>query len=378
MVETQASPSPSPKSPKPAARRSLLARFLFAWGRLIVRIYAFVVMLVILWAGYTSVAYLVKAVFAPPRTPSRFSGWAATLNARDLRSEETYGVTLPARRAPLGHYHAVNRWFEPDPHNNCTLSGCHSPLPHTERKEVRAFANFHVTFLACQMCHDKGISNKDRIVWVAKTTGETQEKPAILRLINELETDVDQISADPASRQAIVLGLLRQVTEIIREDPLLDYLRVQLESTSPGSPVWRQSVDQLKQELPNHLRGEYGAKLMTQEDALQSKRDSRKTADLARRFLAAEAKSPERGELYQEAHAGVLARPGACLDCHGEKEARLDYEALGYPRDRRTVLRGLPIAQMMEQIRAGQPFPYLPGVIEPLSTLPEGVTTQPR
>jgi len=381
MVETPTNPDPAPapdpKRPTAITPRRRISRVLTILGRLVVRAYAFVAMLVILWAGYAAVAYLIRSVFAPARTPSQFTGWAATLDARDLRSSEAAGVSVAAPRAPLGHYHGVDRWFEPDLHNNCTLSGCHWPLPHAERKEVRAFANFHVTFLACQMCHDKQSPDRTRIVWVGKTTGQPQGTPAILQLIKELEADAERPSTDPSSRHTAIVGLLRQVTSVIRKDPLLDYLLVQIETTSPGSPVWRQSVDQLEHELPNHLRGEYGAKLMTREDAGQSKRDSARMAGLARRFLAAGANSPQRLELHQEIHADVLARPGACQECHDERPARLDYDGLGYPRSRQTVLCGLPIAQMVQQIRAGQPF-YLPGFVEPGRTLQEGATTRPR
>jgi len=339
---------------KPAVRKT---------GRIIVRLYALAIMLIALWTGYAAIAFLVRAVFGPVRLPPGFLEGVGRLDAAALRTEHVPGVTGPAARAPYAHYHLVDRWFPLDPHNGCTPSGCHSPLPHTRSKEVRAFANFHATFMTCEMCHDRSVKGPTRAVWVNIATGREQEPPASLRLIRLLASEADRIRNAPADVHPTLAQLLRETVESSAGDPLLSFLLVEMTTSEPGSPAWRHAMEQLSAALPHHARGDYGAKLAPDVTRAPASGRAQAMAEAAARFRAAAPGSPERDTAYQAIHAPVLARPDACLTCHGDEPPRLDLEALGYTAERAAAMRGEPIARLVQQLREGRPF-YLPRATE--------------
>ncbi len=335
----------------------MASRVLKKTGRFIVRAYALAIMLLILWAGYTAIAFLFNAVFRPIHVSPEFLAWQGSLDAEALRQEHVAGVTGPAARAPLSHYHRVDRWFQPDPHDGCTASGCHSPLPHGRSKELRAFANLHATFMDCRMCHQSPGSSPMPTMWVSTRTGRAQGVPPILELAKRLEgarpeEDVKAFHADMTS-------LLQQSIDVMGGEPALSNLLLRLRTSEPNSPVWRRARDQLAVELPAHARGEYGAKIAPRADDAQRARAAAELAELTRRYRAAAGGSREREECLKEIHAGLLAKPRACLACHGGEPARLDFESLGYSVRRAADLRKTSIAKLMQDIQGGKPF-YLP------------------
>jgi hypothetical protein len=327
-------------------------------------VYALVILLVIIWTGYAAASYLLRSLFSPTHVPERFLEWRGHLEAEALRAPEVPGITEPAIRASLSHYHGVDRWFQYDPHNTCSSSGCHLPLPHNDRKELRAFANLHATFLDCEMCHDKRVDEGPvSAVWMSTASGERQGPPAILLLMRELELGADSIESDPASIHPRIVDLLGQITVTIGGDPLLDFLLLQIRTSAPGSPVWRRSVSELIAEIPNHARGEYGAKLMLEARAGDRAARERELADLARQYLAAPAGSKRREEVDAKIHEEVIAKPSGCLACHGGEPSRLDYSVLGYSPNRAGALRSASIARLMQHILEGQVF-HLPSLLE--------------
>lgn len=329
----------------------------------ILRTYALTVLLVVGWSGYAAVRYLVRTVFYPPQLPAGFLDWQARLEAQTLRAEHVPGISGPAARAPLGRYHRVEAWFQADPHNGCTTSGCHMPLPHKRTKELRAFANLHSTFMRCELCHVPPSDVPVRAVWVDLRTDQPQEAPAMLQLYRLFEQDAEGIHGNPADRHGTILSLLDRALEATRPsnreadtDPLLGYLRTQIATSEPGSPVWRHSIQQLGTALPNHIRGEYGAKIDVPDVAARRKR-----AEQARRYLVAPAQSSEREAVLKDIHAGIVEKPGACLECHGGEPPRIRLEDLGYSPGRIETLRGTPIARMIQHMGQGHPF-YLPRI----------------
>jgi hypothetical protein len=172
----------------PAILVAVLASLRKNARQLIVRSYSLLMLLVLGWAGYLAFASLLRTVFVPQPVPRRFLEWQGRIDVAALRSENVPGLTGPAARAPLGHYHRVEQWFELDPRNGCTLSGCHDPLPHTKKMKVPSFANMHTTFLACQMCHEPDVHAADSVAWYSTATGQVQPIPAVLRLRNYLES----------------------------------------------------------------------------------------------------------------------------------------------------------------------------------------------
>lgn len=364
MTETPLPPAPTPPAPNASGRRGLLRRLLGASGSLIVRIYALLMMLVILWAGYAAFVYLTRSVFSPSVLPERYRGFQTTLDVGTLRSDRATAQATSQTPPPPGHYHGVDRWFQPDPNNTCTVAACHQPLPHNRRKETRAFANFHTSFMTCRMCHDARLAGTVRTIWLAAATGEPQHQPpAVLRLMRYLELNDERIRSDPAAGHAAIVGPLRETVEIAGPDPLLEYLLVELETSDPGSPLWRQTLEQLTMELPNHLRGEYRARLDPDVPAGERRLAIRRMRELTTSFVGAAPDSRQREELLGRMHENVLPKPAACEQCHGAKPGRIDYEAMGYPPSRRQALENLTTARMIERIRQGQPF-YWPTLLE--------------
>lgn len=364
MTDAASQQTPSPAGPKTAARRGLLRRLLAASGSLIVRAYALTMLLVVLWAGYMAFAYLTRSVFSPSVLPERYRGPQMTLDVAMLRSDTASARVTPRTPPPPGHYHGVDRWFQPDPNNTCTTAACHQPLPHNRRKETRAFANFHTTFVTCRMCHDKNLSGTARTTWLADKSGEPQDQaPAILRLMTHIELNAERIESHPEAEHAAIVGPLREAVETAGRDPLLEYLLVELETSDPGSPVWRQTLEQLTTELPNHLRGEYGARLDLVVPSGDRRHSNKQMKELTARFVAAAPDSRQRKDLLSRAHEAVLPKPAACEQCHGAKPPRIDYQTMGYPPSRQQMLGSLSTAGMIERIRQGQPF-HWPTLLE--------------
>ena len=235
-----------------------------AW-RLMIRMYALLILCVLVLCGYLAVAYLVKLVFYAAPLPVSVEQWQGNLDVAALRSDTAPGVETPAPRAPLSHYHQINQWMQQDKTNGCTISGCHEPLPHDMRAKVPAFANFHTTFLACQMCHVPTDNRPAAAQWISIDTAKPQDTPSILRLMKMLEIETDLISSRPAEAQPRLRRLLGQTISDVGGDPLLDEILAQIETSEPGSPVWKQAVTLLTSELPQHARGEYRAKLVWSE-----------------------------------------------------------------------------------------------------------------
>jgi hypothetical protein len=353
--ESALSPSPPPPPPPPPKPRIPLRKRLRTVG---VRVYAGTLTLGIGSVCTMALVYLFRAVFTPAALPLTFAQWQGRLDAAALRQDHIPGITTDAGRAPTPHYHKVDRWFAADPRNACTLSGCHSPLPHSPKSRIAVFPNLHVTFLDCRVCHEPTSDAPIEVRWISTATGRPQEPPPVLRLIRLLD-DLGPAEADARAAHPKIVALLKEMDGVAGREVELDDLLVQIDSSVPHSPFWRKSVDQLRRALPLHARGEYGAKLTRDFTADNPKTSAR----LARDFLAAPADGPTRKEISKQLHRNLIARPAACPTCHTADRGRFNFLAAGYSPKRAEALRTLPLARMIEQIRAGESF-QLPKVME--------------
>jgi hypothetical protein len=334
------------------------------WGVLksfVVRVYSLVVLLVVMWTLYAAVSYMAVFVFVPGEVDEAFLDWRGRLDTASLRASQETDVTMAGRRAPLEHYHTVEPWFQPDPANNCTTSGCHLPLPHDRRKEVRAFANLHATFMTCEMCHAEGLSGTVEAKWEPlKPALADYDTPPMLKLIGYVQT-TDDFTEDPPKAHDTVLPLLEAVQKTTAGNDLFSFIILQLETANPASPVWRRAIEQLQAELPGQARGEYGMKITPTKfiDRRQPSSERRKLADT---YLNATSETA-RTNAFSKLHDGIISQPKACGSCHGGEPVRINFTELGYTERRSIQLRTSLIAQLVQNVMKGQPF-YMPRFLE--------------
>jgi len=321
---------------------------------LIVRVYTLAIMLVVLFTGYMAVSYLYRSIFRPGTPPVEMLEWQAVTEADRLRDPTARGITEPAGRAPLAHYHAVDRWMQPDLRAGCLTSGCHDPIPHKRSKELRAFANLHSTFMSCEVCHTTPSATPMPSVWADLRTGRAQPPPAILQLSNRVYAATQP--ADLAGEHADILRLLRQAIAVVGSDPVLDHLALRLDTARPDSPVWRRAVEQLRMELPNHARGDYGAKITPSSSGADPQPIVSDYARLADEYFAKRTDAARRTAIHTQIHQPLVLEPEACVACHRATPPMLDFAALGYSDQRIREFTSTPVVGMMQQIRAGQPF----------------------
>jgi hypothetical protein len=350
VTTPEPAPAPEPAKKKPKKPRRPMKVIVREWT---VRLYTFALFAVVAGICAMALVYLFKSVFTPAKLPDSLAVWQGSIDAKALRDPHVPGVTDGAGRAPISHYHKVERWFQADSHNGCTVAGCHEPLPH-QKSKVASFANMHVTFMDCKMCHEPASANVPAH-WIGMASDRPQDAPASLRLIKMLEANhINKETA--ATLHPQILGLLKEVLAQLGRNEILDDLRVQIDSSQPGSPVWMKSVARIKGEVALHARGEYGAKLARKSPA----GDVKKMVELTKQFFAQPARHTE---IEKEIHKPVLAKPNACQTCHAKQDGMLDFEKLGYSPRRAAGLRELPMASLMEQIRRGETF-QLPKLIE--------------
>jgi hypothetical protein len=356
-------PTPDPAPPHESAPEAAPSprRRLWNWRTVksaLVRIYALALLIIVGWAGLLAFVYLYQFVFVPQPVPERFVKWEANIDPASLRNGK-HDDEKPLR-APLSHYHQSERLTQKDPKNGCTIAGCHEPLPHTNAKQVPAFANFHTTFLSCEMCHDSTAASSGSAAWFDLAAHARTDGPALLKLIRYLDESAGEVQSNPRAAHARITPLLARVVQVADREPLLEHLRLQIDTSEPGSPVWRRSVEHLKGELPAHVRGEYGAKLTR--DASRYAGEFDRLSELAPGYNKSLRGTAERQALHQQAHRGIVKEAVACTTCHGGERSSLDYAGLGYGPARSRHLSQLQLANLMQQIRSGERF-YIPRLL---------------
>jgi len=164
---------------------------------------------------------------------------------------------------------------------------------------------------------------------------------------------------DPFAVHPTVVNLLRETLDINGGDPLLEFILAQLNTSEPGSPVWKHALMELEIEIPQHARGEYGAKLAALSLArpgFDYKEQGETLSDLAGQYFVAGDDESQRQVLHEKIHGALLERPQKCLACHTEIESILNFEKLGYSPTRTKFLKSLPLASQIQQIQEGQHF----------------------
>lgn len=324
---------------------------------IIQRLYVFGLLCVVVWCTWAAFAFLYEQVFEPRTAPPQYADHVLTANVSMLTPAANSQSEIPK---PLDHYHGLVRTPVRVSPAGCQTSGCHTVLPHQASREIRAFINMHVTFLDCMTCHAPPPPQPQEHLWVDPKSGRVAETPAMLRLIARLE-NVDD-AAESAEKAAEINALLGQALEVANEPALRDIL-VRLTTAEPGSPVHRSALRQLRSTLPTLARGDYGA-LMAPESQIAAGRyksvlDDAKVSALRRM----NPQSTGYKQAISDLHSPIVTKPKACLSCHDPDAMRIDFAKTGYTQARAAALRANPLADMIEQIRGGNPF-YLPTMLE--------------
>ena len=269
-------------------------------------------------------------------------------------------------RGPLAHFHQIPKWFQADPGNDCTTSGCHVSLPHGQRIEVRAFLNMHATFLDCAVCHAASTAEaQQQTGWFGLLDREPRGSPAILRLASQLERWGQIAPEDAPAVNEQIMRLLSAALVDAGENIQLRHWLLRLETTHTQSELWHSIVDDIRRGIHLHNRGEYNAKigLYAGRRQLGLLTDEQETTT-AQYLAQKDSLSPrDRQPLLDIVHKGVVPQGALCVPCHSLAPTLVDFAVLGYSPSRVAALQSSKIVQQVLKIEQGQPF-YLPRVLE--------------
>jgi hypothetical protein len=359
---------------KPGGRRrgKELLHFLLEVGK---RVYAVGVIVLTSWLSFLALRYLIVTLMFPSAAPPQIVGIPTRLDRSLLqtRRSEWLGVAVSENpRTPPAHYHRIDGWIQPDGFNDCTRAGCHTSLPHSKRKEVRAFLNMHATSLHCGVCHIRTDDRPLALTWYDLSRGKPRGAPSALLAYGFLTSDEGRkrLAQPTAADQTRLADLLAAAAREADGLPALEELARHVAAVRPTSEAFQRLMDAARETLPRHFRGEYGAKL-----ALRTP-DSRRpilghpaTADAVRDYLrsGASLSNVERDRLLAKVHPLKREQPLHCMDCHRAEGSLVDLAGVGYPAARREALVRPAVFQMIQHISDGQPMHLLqlPGPEQP-------------
>ncbi|MCA9243332.1 MAG: hypothetical protein KDA32_05210 [Phycisphaerales bacterium] len=333
-------------------------------GRFIGRIYSLALIVVVSYLTYLSIDYLVSALITPSQAPPQVRSIPRRMDAQTLHGSRRDWLGLEAvegSRTPPSHYHRIDAWIAPDSFNNCTQSGCHSPLPHAEDKSTRAFLNMHATSMHCGVCHMKSEDKPLDLTWYSLADGRASEPPSALRAYDWLSRNGTAEARRKCGKpeRDLIADLLRQAAIGADGDPTLTRVAQHLRATRPGGEEFSRMLDIATDAVVRSFRGAYGVKLALRGQGGGPILAHPGTAESVKRYLAAPlAKgAPNRAAALAAIHPLRRDIPRTCGDCHNG-DGLVDFERLGYPADRVASLRGAAIYSMIEHISTGEPFDY--------------------
>ncbi len=337
--------------------------------RLLPRVYAVALILVIVWLTFLSIRFLITSLATESGPPAQIIALPTRLDKTALGESRSAFAALNAAehpRSPLAHYHRLDSWIRPDSFNDCARAGCHNPLPHSKRKEIRAFLNMHATSIHCGVCHFQIEERPRSLTWYGLTTGKPRQRPAILEayaMITGPDEATKWKSADEA-RQDRLVSLLRRAARDAGGVSDLAQLADHFEAYRLGSPGFEQLLKEAPALLPRHFRGEYGAKLAVVNTNGRMLLGHPNTEASVQEWFAKKdsASKDERVQLIKAMHPLKRETALTCTDCHTAAGGLVDFAKAGYPPARVEQLTSPIIFRMIEHINAGQPF-GLPSVI---------------
>jgi len=337
------------------------------------RSYSLALLVVVAVVGASSLTFLGEMLLTRPAAPAEIREIPTVLDASMLVPDTHAAVSEHAQdeeardqmRGPLAHFHKIPDWYNPDDANTCTVSGCHSALPHAERIETRAFLNMHTTFVDCQACHAEGAGSQGSITWLTLKDREPREAPALLRLTTELERLHRDGYGDREASTELLHELLEQAVEESGGEHELDAWMLELETTHPESRTWERLVEEILLGLPLHVHGEYGAKLGMLDAAGKPVAPTHDAMGATERLLDAgdSVSEADEEEWIAHVHSQIADEGLLCTPCHALDDAVIDFTELGYSPTRVRDLESNAVIRQALNIEEGESF-FLPNFLE--------------
>lgn len=358
----------------------LVVRFLW---EAIPRAYAVAMVVLISWLTWMAVSYLISSLASDEGPPAQITGLPTRLDRSVQAASRTQFAAIDSAefpRSPLAHYHRLDSWIQPDRFNDCTRSGCHNPMPHSKRKEVRAFLNMHATSMHCGVCHFDVAQTPRPLTWYDLETGLAAPSPAILQAFDLLTSEkaLRQRANPTKADQRRLVALLRRAARAANDLPVLASLADHFAAVHPSSDSFQRLLDEAADTLPKHFRGEYGVKLAIRTESSEEPLLGHPNTDAAIvAYLAAkdQADGAELEKLLKAVHPLRREKALNCTDCHRGEGSLIDFAQIGYPEARIDLLVNPIIFRMIEHIAAGRSF-HLPEVVGPEPLPPPAPTSR--
>lgn len=340
-----------------------------AAGEILKRLYSMGLLTATALVGFVAMRFLLLLLFTQQQAPVDIKDIPKRLDVETIMAQaaadgsEKDPEEASMIRGPLAHYHQIPPWQNASLGSNCTTSGCHAPLPHGNRIEVRAFLNMHATFADCMVCHGAPELKELQLRWKSPGSHDPRETPVVLRIAQLVEGN---IPADLVQRRNLhdkLCGLLRQAT---RETPSKDFHRwlLRLDTTVPDNDLWVRAVQDIQSGISLHVHGEYDSLLYLFAGNQLVTGDGQQVLDATRSYLEGGSTLTEqrRAELLKTVHQSVRSDGLTCLTCHAPDATFVNFAALGYPESRAKALMHNATINQILAIEAGQTF-YLPTFI---------------
>jgi hypothetical protein len=333
-----------------------------------------VLICLICYLTFQALRYLVTSL-AASAAPAQITELPKRLDRSMLATEREAWRAMEATqhaRSPLAHYHRLDSWIAPDRFNGCTQSGCHAPLPHAKRKEVRAFLNMHATSIQCGICHMKCDDRPLPLIWYDLADGAAQRPPAVLEAYGIVtKSDAPQDAAAETTQQRLV-SLLKSAAKDAGNLASLEQLADHFAATRFNSETYSKLWTSARETLPQHFRGEYGAKLALRDPKTGRPILGHPGTQAAVRALLERGKtvdSAERDRMLSAVHPLKRDKALHCTDCHTQDHSLVDFSHLGYPPARVAALTDPVVFRLIEHINSGRPM-HLPEVVRPRAANP--------
>ncbi|MHC4441719.1 MAG: formate dehydrogenase subunit gamma [Planctomycetota bacterium] len=337
---------------------------------LVRRIYSALLLVLCAVICYTSMNFLFTLLFTRQTAPIDIVEIPKRLDADMLQpSSETYVASTHVRddrpRGPLAHFHQIPSWYQADPGNSCSTSGCHVPLPHGDRIEIRAFLNMHSTFLDCGVCHSTDAEKSATARWFSLPERNPRTPPAVLRLADLIEQEGEVTEDEARGLNEKLIQLLHEALLDSGYNAQLEKWLLRLETTNTQSKLWQSILADIRSGIRMHVHGEYNAKigLYTEDKMLGLPSDEQKTATT--RYLAEKEtlSDDQQQSLLATVHKDVLPEGALCTPCHSPDPKLIDFTTIGYPKKYADSMKSSEVVRQMLNIEKGRPF-NIPRILE--------------